>query len=395
MSIRRYRGRWGVDIRYRNTRYRACSPEDSRAGAQAYEAYLRREIVIHGSLEHLKRKGAKVSTFAEFIERWMHDYVLINNKPSEQRSKEYMLRNHLLPFFGKKRLDQIDSELVQRFKKIQVEKRLHPKTINNHLTVLHRALVIAKEWGESVEVPMVRFLKVPPSSFKVIGVKEFELLIECIENPLWRAMAIMFADTGLRFSELAGLKWEEVDLQGRQLCVRYAFVAGHWGTPKNGRVRYVPLTVRVSNLLASMAHSSELVFHRNDKPIIYESVYSAIERGCKRAGIPRISPHTLRHTFASELVSRGGGLQAVQGLLGHATITMTLRYAHLAPSVLRSTIHLLEDRNEKIEVLGNQWATDLNSDQKSFMVDQSSQAENALNQNKNTGDDPMLLCGAP
>lgn len=395
MSIRKYRGRWGVDIRYRNTRYRTCSPEDSRAGAQAYEAYLRREIVTHGSLEHLNKKGTKASTFAEFIERWMRDYVTINNKPSEQRSKEYMLRNHLLPFFGKKRLDQIDSELVQRFKKVQVEKRLHPKTINNHLTVLHRALVIAKEWGEPVEVPTVRFLKIPPSSFKVIGADEFELLLRCTINPLWRAMMIMAAYTGLRFSELAGLKWEQVDLGNRQLCVRYAFVTGHWGTPKNGRIRYVPLTERVCALLDDMPRAGELVFHVNNKPIVYESAYSGIERACTKAGLPRISWHTLRHTFASELVSRGGGLQSVQDLLGHATITMTLRYAHLAPSTLRSTVLLLEDRNSKTEVLGNQWATDSNHGQKPLVMDRIIQDENALNQNKNTGAIPVSLHGAP
>ena len=243
-------------------------------------------------------------------------------------------------------------------------------------------------------MPTVRFLKTPPASFKVIGSSSFELLLECTVNPLWRAMMIVAAYTGLRFSELAGLKWEQVDLQNRQLCVRYAFVAGHWGTPKNGRIRYVPLTERVCDVLGSMSQSGELVFHINDKPIIYESAYSGIERACKQAGLPRLSWHTLRHTYASELVSRGGGLQAVQELLGHATITMTFRYAHLAPSTLRSTVMLLENGDRKQEVLGNRWATDSNSSKRSLVLPQTLSGKIALNQNKNTGSIPVSLYGA-
>lgn len=324
-------------------RIRWDSPENSKAGAQAYEAFLRREITIHGSLDHLRKKQVKISTFAEFVEHWVPNYVLINNKPSEQRSKEYILRNHLLPFFGKRNLDQIDSQLIEQFKRLQQAKKLHPKTINNQLTIIHRALVIAKEWGELAEVPKMRFLKAPQPSFRVIAVDDFERLLEHTSDPLWRTVMIVLAYTGLRFSELAGLRWDQVDLQDRQLCVRYAFVCGYWGTPKNGRVRYVSLIERVVSSLMQLERAGELVFQRNGKPLVYESVYSAIERSCKRAGLPRISPHVLRHTFASNIVSRGGGLQAVQELLGHATMTMTLRYAHLAQSVLRSAVGLLEE----------------------------------------------------
>lgn len=67
-------------------------------------------------------------------------------------------------------------------------------------------------------------------------------------------------------------------------------------------------------------------------------------RACKRAGLRRIGWHTLHHTFASHLAMRGAPLKAVQELLGHATIQMTMRYAHLAPEVARDAVKLLDDR---------------------------------------------------
>jgi site-specific recombinase XerD len=74
-------------------------------------------------------------------------------------------------------------------------------------------------------------------------------------------------------------------------------------------------------------------------------------RACNRAGLRQIGWHCLRHTFASQLVMRGATMSAVQELLGHATILMTMRYAHLAPEVVRETVKLLDG-------LGSNWAAE-------------------------------------
>ena len=68
-----------------------------------------------------------------------------------------------------------------------------------------------------------------------------------------------------------------------------------------------------------------------------------LRRACRRAGLRRIGWHVLRHSFASHLVMRGAPLKAVQEMLGHSTIEMTMRYSHLSPDVRRDAVRLLDD----------------------------------------------------
>ena len=69
-----------------------------------------------------------------------------------------------------------------------------------------------------------------------------------------------------------------------------------------------------------------------------------MERSCKKAGLRPVGWHVLRHSFASHLAMRGAPLKAIQELLGHATIQMTMRYAHLSPDVSREAVRLLDRR---------------------------------------------------
>jgi site-specific recombinase XerD len=86
----------------------------------------------------------------------------------------------------------------------------------------------------------------------------------------------------------------------------------------------------------------ELVFCGMDGKALAKGVQVPLWRACKRAGLRRIGWHVLRHTFASHLVMRGVPFKAVQELLGHATIEMTMRYAHLSPSARRDAVQALD-----------------------------------------------------
>lgn len=344
MAVRKIKGSWWVDFQIRLKRYRYRSPESTREGALAYEALLRRELAQHGALDRILEEAAKVRSpkFSVFAERWLQEYADVNNRPAERRAKRHMLRGHLLPVFGGARLNEIDAASIEQLKIGLIRKKLSPKTINNILTVLGKCLATAIEWNELQEAPRCKFLKTTLPPIKYLKPHEAEALLAVLGSGLWYVMALTALRTGLRFSELIALTWQDVDFAQQQLCVRQSCVEGELGAPKNGRIRYVPLTQDVYQALASLPRQGELVFHREGKRIIYETAYSVIERACKQAGIARASWHMFRRTFASTLVMRGASLQAVKDLLGHATMNVTLRYAHLAPAMLRQTIDLLE-----------------------------------------------------
>lgn len=189
----------------------------------------------------------------------------------------------------------------------------------------------------------------PPRAFRFLRDDEAGALVAAAERGPWRTMILAALKTGLRYSELAGLRWEDIDLAGRVLLVRRGKVLGRIDSPKNGRTRHVPITSDVAAALAALPRTTGVVFDQVDT---YRQASRAIERFSKAAGLVPVGWHTLRHTFASKLVAAGVPIRAVQDLLGHASIQMTMRYAHLGPQELRAAMNVLEP-----EKMGNTWAT--------------------------------------
>ena len=144
---------------------------------------------------------------------------------------------------------------------------------------------------------------------------------------------------------LMGLGWTSGDdLVAGRITVRQNIVWGHVGTPKSGKPREIPLGDEVRAALKAHRHlRGPLVFCDLDGRVLTEGeTRGPLWRACKRAGLRPITWHVARHTFASHLVMRGGTMSAVQELLGHSTILMTMRYAHLGPEVVRETVRLLD-----------------------------------------------------
>ena len=154
----------------------------------------------------------------------------------------------------------------------------------------------------------------------------------------------MALHTGLRRGELIALQWDAVDLVAGRLLVKRNVWRGHFGTPKGGRSREVPLNAVALQALKAHGHlRGAFVFcDATGAYLKNDTCRNAILRASKRAGLRPIGWHTLRHSFASHLVARGVPLKAVQELLGHATIDMTMRYAHLSPDVKKDAVRALE-----------------------------------------------------
>jgi integrase len=156
----------------------------------------------------------------------------------------------------------------------------------------------------------------------------------------------MALKTGLRVGELLALKWEDLDLVAGKLVVRRTLWNGQEGMPKGGRQRVVPLSHETVDVLKAYRHlRGPYVFcDEGGGRLTHSVVKDVVPSTCRRAGLgKRITTHGLRHTFASHLIMRGASLKAVQELLGHESIEMTLRYAHLTPDVKREAVQLLDE----------------------------------------------------
>jgi len=344
MAVRQLKGSWWVDFRSEHVRYRKRSPENTRTGAQAYEALLRRRLARG---EPLNAQKLEMQTFASFSEDWFNGYVVTNNKPSEQRQKRIVLQKSLIPHFGKIALDGIDRKHIEQFKARQQRKGNSNKTINNKLTVLRKCLSTAYEWGAMRNAPpIIKQLKCQPPSTDFLTEEEANRLLQNAEGIAYE-MILMGLRTGLRQGEIRGLQWEAVDWENRVLTVRHSFCDEIKGltSPKSNRERHVPLSADLYDVLNRRRKKNGYVFMMHGRPFLQQTHLRLLGRVQRQAGLRRIGWHTLRHTFASHLVAKGVPVRTAQELLGHSTITMTMRYAHVSASNLRAAIDLLSPRN--------------------------------------------------
>jgi integrase len=220
---------------------------------------------------------------------------------------------------------------------------LTAKSINNVLTILRRMLVIARKRGLIANVPEVDWLKVAPQEFDFLDDEEAARLVAAVDEE-WRTMVIVALRTGMRMGELIALRWQDVDLVAGKITVRQNAVKGKIGTPKSGKGREIALSNDTIAALKSYRHlRGPLVFCTMDGAMLkYTGLRHPLWRACRKAGLRAVQWHALRHSFASHLVMRGVPLKAVQELLGHSTIQMTMRYAHLSPEVTRDAVNLLD-----------------------------------------------------
>jgi integrase len=288
----------------------------------------------------------------------------INNKPSSIENKESVLRLHILPRIGHLRVCDVDFAVIQdltlalqkapnllRKRKPRktdpnpVNNVLHPNTVNKVLGCLKHVLRLAKRRHLIEEVPEITKLAAPEAKFDFLTFEEADRLVDAAVGE-WRTMVLVALHTGLRRGELMALGKDAVDLQGRRVHVRRNYHRGRFGTPKSGLSREVPLSETATRALAAHKHarSDDLAFcDEKGRPFHPTRMRSELRRICKRAGLRRIGWHVLRHSFASHLVMRGVALAVVQKLMGHSSIVVTQRYAHLAPQVVRDAV-LIFDR---------------------------------------------------
>jgi integrase len=338
--------RWLVDILYRHPdgrreRIRKVSPVSTRRGAEEYERQLR-----HSLLDGTFGQKKEVPSFEEFVDdRWWPVYpASAGNRPNTVREKEIHLRVHLKPAIGKVPLDKVRGEIVARLFAVLRKAGLSEKSVKNVKATLRRILASAVDWGYLLAVPPLPRVKVPESRWDFLTPEESAQVLSVTKDPDNSVLLLFALHTGARAGEQIAIEWGDVDWRSRKIIFRRSSTRGLVGPTKSGRERKVPMTGALERALKSTRHlRSQLVFCDGDgTPLKLDFLHERLWTSLRRAGLRRIRWHDLRHTFASQLMMAGVPIRQVQDWMGHSTITMTMRYAHLAPDGGADLIRALE-----------------------------------------------------
>jgi integrase len=279
-------------------------------------------------------------TFREYAERWRATQV---HRPTTAAHVETMLRRHVYPSLGDKRLGSVLPSDIQSLVK-QLSLDLAPATVG----VVHRILAgifkaavrdrrIVASPCEGTKLPKVHRQRIEPMTFEAV-----EALTAAMPER-YRALVTLAAGTGLRQGEIFGLTVDRIDFLRRQLTVDRQLVtmpdrAPYLAPPKTqASVRVVPLPqVVVDAVAAHLATwpTDQVVFSTElGDPIRRTAFSERIWRpALKRAGLSGVTMHGLRHFYASLLIRHGESVKTVQARLGHASAAETLdTYSHLWP----------------------------------------------------------------
>mgnify|MGYP002621734137 CR=1 FL=1 len=209
-------------------------------------------------------------------------------------------------------------------------------TINRKLAALSKLLKKAHRMGELRSLPEFTRLKERAGRIRFLEQEEEDALFAAIRarSDDYYRLAVFLVDTGARLGEAIGLRWNDIG----------AAQATFWIT-KSGKSRTIPLTRRAGEALRASkpARAGPFLHVRQHR---FRAVWHAAKGDCGLGGDADVVPHILRHTCASRLVRGGIDLRRVQMWLGHQTLQMTMRYAHLATRDLEACLPVLENRSD-------------------------------------------------
>jgi integrase len=262
-------------------------------------------------------------------------------KPSTVRSYRSAIDTHLVPVFGRRKIEDITTQDIERWRAGLVPGRnqesLTNKTKNNLLVLLHAIFRrAAKVHGlpfnpvDNVD----RFRIRSSGDIEVFSPEEIWSLVRAAASEMDAAIFVTAAFTGLRRGEILALRWRDVDFPASTIRVRASYSAGQLTTPKSGKVRSVPMAPDVAAAIARLGQRDEFVGEDDfvfagdfGTPINGDAVSSRYRDALDAAGLRKLRFHDLRHTFGTRMI-READIRRVQEWMGHADIQTTMKYLH-------------------------------------------------------------------
>ena len=283
---------------------------------------------------YLSRAPSEKLTVAGALKRYMEE-VSVTKKATTQRS-ERSTAQHLEAFFGKYSMAAVSADLVAKYRDERLAAGKSNNTVRIELAMLgHLFRTAIQEWGIGLTFNPVANVRKPspgPGRNRRLNLDEQQRLFAAADghsNPMLGWIVRLAVETGMRSSEITGLRRSQIDLQRR--------VVGLTDT-KNGSARLVPLTrVAVGILQLAIDNpvrplDTDLVFfgepgrssHR--KPYVFQKLWTRIT---SEVGLSDLHFHDLRHEAVSRLVEAGLSDQEVAAISGHKSMQMLKRYTHL------------------------------------------------------------------
>ncbi|MDP8246444.1 MAG: site-specific integrase [Candidatus Hinthialibacter antarcticus] len=338
------RGRiWYVDyFDAAGKRRRFSTKTDKKKIAQDVLSRFRVELSLDANQLPTKRKKITLETlkekYLEFVsstqaERWVYN-------------KRLILENKIIPFFGKdtdiKRITGMKIEEYQRERLKDVSART--VNIDTHhvlLVMLNKAV----DWKilPASSIPKVAKLPETEGRLRFLNQQEIQQLITTAQNQSGEihCFVTIALNTGMRAGEIVALRWRDIDFTSKLITV----APREGWTTKTRKRRDIPMNQPLHDFLQSYQQSnpsSEMVLN-----LSYDALKKRFKRLIEQSGLPttgedKVTAHTLRHTFASNLVMKGIPLYTVAQLLGHSNTETTKLYSHLAPGHLKNAVDCLE-----------------------------------------------------
>jgi len=284
------------------------------------------------ALRGIYKQPVKIS-LGEFGERYMEHAKA--NKRSWLRDEQML--NHLCAYFGKERtLAEVTPMEIEGYK-LQRRGKVADSTVNRELALLKRMFNLAITWDLFLglnPVRKVKFFREFNTGLRVLSPQEEEKLLQNA-IPYLQDLIRFALNTGLRIGEIFSLRWSNVDLKKGILSV---FAS------KTQTIREIPINSETRNVLEAwwLGKKNEGVFYNPQTGKPFVDLKTGFALACRKAGIVDVTWHTLRHTFASRLVNSGVDIVTVKELLGHSSISVTMRYAHTNIDSKRAAVEKLE-----------------------------------------------------